>query len=126
MSSSPNLGIALLAQSQSSKYVTVNNAIDAIDGALTDVFLQAMADANQTPSTADAMSHMVIQCTGALTADRNLVLPNSKKVYAIDNKTTGSHNVVVKTSGSGSTVSIGAACKWVYCDGANNLTQIGS
>jgi hypothetical protein len=126
MSSSPNLGIALLAEAQSSKYVTVNNAIDALDGAITDVFTQAMADANQTPSTANALAHMVIQCTGALTADRNLVLPNAKKVYAINNQTTGSHNIVVKTSGSGSTVSIGAACKWVYCDGSNNFTQIGS
>lgn len=126
MSTSPNLGIALLQQSQASKYVTVNNAIDALDGAITDVFTQAMADADQTPSTANALAHAVIQCTGALTADRHLILPNVKKIYAVNNQTTGSHNVIVKSPGSGSTVTVGAACKWVYCDGANNFTQIGS
>lgn len=121
MSMSPNLGISLLVQSQSSKYVTVNDAIDALDGAIAGVFSQAMADANQTPSTANAMANNVIECTGALTADRNLVLPNSKKGYWINNLTTGSHNIVVKTSGSGSTVSVAAGKTFVYCDGANNF-----
>ena len=85
-----------------------------------------MADADQTPSSANALSHAVIQCTGALTADRHLILPNVKKIYAVNNQTTGSHNVVVKTAGSGTTVSIAAGAKWVYCDGANNFAQIGS
>jgi len=122
--STPNLGIALLAESQSSKYVTVNNAFDALDGAITDVFVQAMADANQTPSTANAMSHAVIQCTGALTADRNLVLPNTKKLYVIHNLTTGSHNVVVTTASASATVAVAAGAQQVYCDGANNFYAI--
>jgi|SRR5579864_1529580 len=122
----PNLAIVHIATNQNSKEVTANSAFDSLDVAMTDVFTQAMADADQTPSTANALTHAVIQCTGALTADRHLILPNTKKIYAINNQTTGSHNIVVKTSGSGSTVSIASAAKWVYCDGANNFTQIGS
>lgn len=126
MSTTPNLGIALLQAAQSNKTTTVDNAFVAFDGAITDVFTQAMADADQTPSTANALSHAIIQCTGGDTADRHLILPNVKKIYAINNQTTGSHNIIVKTAGSGSTVSIAAGAKWVYCDGANNFVQIGS
>src|ERR1700691_5606313 len=126
MSSSPNLGIQLLAESQSTKYVTVNNAIDALDEAIAAVFTQAMGDADQTPSAAQAAQCAVIQCTGALTADRHLILPNSHKVYGINNQTTGGHNIIVKTSGSGSTVTIASGAKWVYCEGSNNFNQIGS
>lgn len=125
MSTTPNLAIALLAESQSSKYVTVNNALDALDGAITDVFVQAMADANQTPSTANALSHAIIQCTGAQTADRSLVLPNVKKQYVIHNLTTGSHNVIVETASASATVTVAsAAVQHVYCDGANNFYAV--
>jgi hypothetical protein len=124
--STPNLGITHLAASQNQKEVTVNAAMDAFDGAISDVFSQPMADADQTPSSANALTHAVIECTGALTADRHLILPNSKKLYGVNNKTTGSHNIIVKTASSSATVSIAAGAKWVYCDGANNFTQIGS
>lgn len=126
MSTTPNLAIQLIASGQSQKEVTVNAGFNAFDGAISDVFTQAMADADQTPSSANALTHAVIQSTGALTADRHLILPNVKKIYAVNNKTTGSHNVIVKTAGSGTTVSIAAGAKWVYCDGANNFAQIGS
>lgn len=124
--STPNLGITHLATAQNNKEVTVNSGFDAFDGAITDVSSQAMADADQTPSSANALAHAVIQCTGALTADRHLILPNVKKIYAVNNQTTGSHNIIVETASPGSTVSIAAGAKWVYCDGANNFAQIGS
>ena len=122
----PNLGIAHIASAQSQKEVTANAAFDLFDGAISGVFTQAMADADQTPSSANALKNAVIQCAGALTADRHLILPNVPKIYAVNNQTTGSHNIVVKTSGSGTTVSIAAGAKWVYCDGSNNFAQIGS
>ena len=119
----PNLGIAHIVANQNQPEVTANAAFDAFDGALTDVFSQAMADADQTPSTANAMSHMVIECTGAPTADRHLILPNTKKVYGINNKTTGGHNIIVETAAPAGTVSVAAGSpKIVYCDGANNFT----
>lgn len=124
--STPNLGISHLAASQNQKEVTVNAGFDAFDAAITDVFSQAMADADQTPSSANALDHAVIECTGALTADRHLILPNVKKIYAVNNKTTGGHNIIVETASASATVSIAAGAKWVYCDAANNFAQIGS
>jgi hypothetical protein len=42
---------------------------------------------------------MVIECTGTLTADRNLIVPTNKKLYFIYNNTTGGYAVTVKVSG---------------------------
>ena len=138
--SSPNLGIALLVASQNNKYVTVNDAIDALDGAIAGVFVQAMADADQTPADSDALSCMVIQCTGAMTADRHLILPDSPKLYAIHNLATGGHSIIVETLSFANTVSIppvepiwagspatiigATGAQLVYCDGQNNFYAI--
>lgn len=119
--STANLGLPYLVAAESQKTVQVNTDLDAIDGAIAGVFVQAMADADQTPSTANAMANNVIECTGALTADRHLILPNTKKGYWINNLTTGGHNIVVKTSGSGSTFSVASGKSFTYCDGANNF-----
>jgi hypothetical protein len=42
---------------------------------------------------------MFIECTGALTAGRNLIVPANKKLYFIYNNTTGGFAVTVKVSG---------------------------
>jgi hypothetical protein len=124
MSATPNLGIALLQQAQSLKYVTVNDAFDAFDGAIAGVFTQAMANANQTPSTPTAMENMVFKCTGALTANRELILPNSPKLYVIHNLTTGGFSIVVQTASPSATVTVGSGAQLVYCDGANNFYAV--
>lgn len=121
----PNLGIQHVVAAQNQPEVTVNAGFDEFDGAITDLFSQAMADADQTPSTANAMTHMVFECTGALTADRHLILPNTKKLYVINNKTTGGHNIIVETAAPAGTVSVAAGSpKIMYCDGANNFVAI--
>jgi hypothetical protein len=120
MSSSPNLNIPLLAESQSSKYVTVNEAIDLIDAALTGLLVVAMADANVVLTAAQALGNMVFDCTGADTADRNLIVPTNEKLYVVKNGTSGGHNIIVKTA-SGTGVTLGPSAGYVicYCDGTN-------
>ena len=90
------------------------------------VLVVPMGDANQTPPNVQAWT---IRCTGALTADRNLVLPltngltspvvNTGFGYMIHNVTTGGHNInVIGTSGAGVLVAAGQPV-WVYTDGTN-------
>ena len=83
----------------------------------------AMADANQTMTVANGATDqsrcMMIECTGAMTANRNVVCPTSSKLYIVNNLTTGGFSVVIKTtSGTGITVPSGATTL-VYCDGTN-------
>ncbi len=118
--SSTYLGITLLSSSQSSKYLTVNAAINALAAALAGALTVAMADANQTLSTANANGYLAFNCTGADTADRNLIVPAAQKVYAVKNSTTGGHNIVCKTSGgTGITIPSGSGWVLLYCDGTN-------
>lgn len=137
MSTTPNLMIALLQQSQNLKYLTCNDAFDAIDAALTAVFVQPMADANQTPTAAQALACMVIQCTGAMTATRGLILPNIPKIYVIHNLTTGGYQIQVTAPTTGAVVVVdpnedimygspavilsSTGAQFVYCDGNNNF-----
>jgi hypothetical protein len=52
-----------------------------------------------TPGASAVARNMFIECQGALTAARNLVVPANKKLYFIYNNTTGGYAVTVKVSG---------------------------
>jgi hypothetical protein len=62
-----------------------------------------MADSNQTitiPNGATGVArNMFIECTGALTAARQLIVPANKKIYFIFNNTTGGFAITVLVSG---------------------------
>lgn len=86
---------------------------------------KAMSDANYTLSTAngatDEARQMMLKFTGTLTANRNIIVPTSSKIYFIDNACSGAFSLVVKTaSGSGVTIPNGSKAV-VYCDGTNVL-----
>lgn len=116
----PNLAIAHIAASQNQKEVTANAAFDALDTAMTDELSVPMADTNQTLSTAQALGHLVFVATGALTADRNLVVPTNRKLYVLSNATTGGHNVTLTTAaGTGVAVAAADGYRFAYCDGVN-------
>lgn len=125
MSTTPNLLIDLLTESQNHKEVTVNSALVDFDGTLTGLFTQAMGDADQTLSNANGLYNMVFACTGALTGDRRLIVPPHKKLYVVNNQTTGGHNIVVATSaGSPAPIEVlvppvVAEYVWIYCDGVD-------
>ena len=103
---------------------TVNNNITAmIEQAITGKATVAMADANQTLTTANGTTDqarcMMVECTGALSADRNVVCPTATKYYVVNNLTSGGKNIVFKTAaGTGVTVTPGLVVG-VYCDGTN-------
>lgn len=65
-----------------------------------------------------------VTSSGSLTATRNLIVPTIQKQYLIQNSTTGSQSIVVKTSaGTGITVPNGARTL-VYVDGTNVVSQL--
>lgn len=119
MSSSPNLGITLLSSSQSSKYVTVNDAIDLLDEALCGRLAIAMTDADYTFASSDALGNMVFVFTGTLTAGRNVIVPTNKKLYVVSNQTTGGFSLTVKTSGGTGIALSTTDYVLLYCDGTN-------
>lgn len=82
----------------------------------------ALSDANYTLSAAE-YKYKVIEFTGALTADRDIVLPNvAGAIWVINNKTTGSHKIKPKVSGqTGVSIQMNYAAM-VYGNGTDIVT----
>lgn len=69
-------------------------------------------------TTAEA-HRMFLSCTGTLTANVNIIVPDRTKPYIVFNNTSGAYTVTVKTSaGTGITVAQGGKAI-VWCDGTN-------
>jgi len=89
------------------------------------------SDADLTITLTDSNASQVarnfalnVTSSGSLTATRNLIVPTIQKQYLIQNSTTGSQSIVVKTSaGTRITVPNGARTL-VYADGTNVVSQI--
>jgi len=103
---STNLGIELIGtgdQSGTWGNTTNTNLGTLIEQSISGVVTQAMADSNQTitiPNGATGVArNMYIECTGALTAARQLIVPTNKKLYFIFNNTTGGFAITVLVSG---------------------------
>jgi hypothetical protein len=65
------------------------------------------------------LNRIAYKFTGVLTGDRTIIVPATIQQYWVDNSTTGSYNLVVKTSaGTGVTV-IQNARAILYSDGTN-------
>ena len=103
---STNLALELIGtgdQSGTWGDTTNTNLGTLIEQSISGVVTQAMADSNQTitiPNGATGVArNMFIECTGALTAGRQLIVPTNKKLYFIFNNTTGGFAITVLVSG---------------------------
>jgi hypothetical protein len=104
---SPNLAIELIGtgdQAGTWGNTTNNNLGTLMEQAISGYVTQAITDGadtvlTMTPGLSATARNMFIECTGTLTAARNLVVPSNKKLYFIYNNTTGGFAVTVKVSG---------------------------
>lgn len=104
MAVSPILSIPEVAPTQVDKTTTMNDAIEAIEAATQDQLVVSMASGNVTLTTNQYTRHVAFDVTG-LTADRDLVVPLTKRVFVVRNNS--AHNCTVKGS-SGATVVVAA------------------
>lgn len=75
-------------------------------------------------NSSQAQRCLVINVTGSITTTRNLIVPTIEKQYIIQNNTTGSQSIVVKTSsGTGITVPNGKKAH-LYADGTNVIQMV--
>ena len=104
---SPNLQLELMGtgdQAGNWGATTNTNLGTLIEQAISGYVTQAITDGADTtitiPNGATGVArNMFIECTGTLTAARNLIVPANKKLYFIYNNTTGGYAVTVKVSG---------------------------
>lgn len=104
---STNLAIELIGTGEQAGAwgsTTNTNLGTLIEQAISGYVTQAITDGADTvitiPNAASGVArNMNIECTGALTAARNLIVPANRKLYFIYNNTTGNFAVTVKVSG---------------------------
>jgi hypothetical protein len=127
MSTTANLVLTLIEQSQSQKEVTANAAITALDAALAGALSVAVTTADVTLTTTQAQN-AIYQVTGTLTGNRSLIIPAAagSKLLLVYNNTAGAFSLTVKkATGTGVTVQQGKRAI-LYYDGTNVVDVIAS
>jgi len=103
---------------------TNTNLGTLLEQAITGVLSVAQGDvANLTLTTvnggSDQARNAVVNVTGALTGNRNVVVQTANKLYLARNSTSGGFTLTFKTAtGTGVDVAPGTA-RWIYSDGTN-------
>lgn len=101
---------------------------DLIDSAIAGYLTVSLSDANTTLTASNGASDqsrsMLLKFTGTLTANREVIVPTSNKLYFVENATTGGFTLTVKTS-AGTGVDVAANYKMVLaCDGTNVISPL--
>ena len=106
----------------------LNIVIDEMERAITSVHSQEFTNVDVTIGAAggvdEAARKAVLIANGILVANVNFIVPNKEKIYIVDNRTTESFTVGIKTvAGSRLDIPQGDTLI-VWCDGANVFKQI--
>jgi len=106
---------------------TNTNLGTLIEQAISGYVTQAITDGADTtitiPNGATGVArNMYIECTGTLSANRNLVVPVNKKLYFIYNNTSGGFAVTVKVSG-GTGVSVPNGEKKILVSNGTDIVE---
>lgn len=119
MAESPNLAITHVEAAQFSPEQPTNEAIDKLDKAICDSESVAVTTADVTLTSTQALENVYIKATGAMTAARNLIVPDNKKFYLIEHACTGGFTLTVKTAAGSGVGLVNGDKKLLYCDGTN-------
>src|SRR5262245_60000708 len=123
MPTSPNLGITHVEQNQTNKEVTIDEAIDLLDQAMTDTVDIDVTSGNATVSADDYAENIRLKITGATTGGRTVTLPQSKRLILIVSDSGNTQSVSI-VRGSTSISLAAGAMGFFYTDGtANGLQQ---
>jgi hypothetical protein len=106
---------------------TNNNLGTLVEQAISGYVTQTITDGadtvlTMTPGLSATARNMFIECTGTLTAARNLVVPSNKKLYFIYNNTTGGYAVTVKVSGQ-TGVSVPSGAKLILISNGTDVVN---
>jgi hypothetical protein len=121
---SPNLAIAHVAASQNQKEVTINDAIDALDRAMTDTLALDLSAGSLALTAAQLRAAMVLHPMGALAGPGAVLVPQIRRVFALVN-TDSAFTITVERGALAIVVQPGENALLI-CDGtADGLFRVG-
>lgn len=72
--------------------------------------------------TGSELNRVAYRFTGALTGNRNVIVPATVQQYWVDNQTTGAYTFTIKPYGGGASIIIAQGARFIlYCDGTDVL-----
>ena len=122
---SPNLAVTHVAAAQNQKEVTINDAIDALDRALTDTLALDLTSGALTLTAAHLRSAMVLRPAAALSGPATITLPQLRRVFALVN-TDAVHALTVQCGTSNVQLVPGESAVLISDGSANGLFRAGS
>jgi hypothetical protein len=121
---SPNLAIAHVAASQNQKEVTINDAIDALDRAMTDTIGLDLSAGSLALTAVQLRAAMVLFPAAALAGPASIAVPQIRRVFALLN-TDSAFAITVERGASAVVVQPGESALLI-CDGAaDGLFRVG-
>jgi hypothetical protein len=121
---SPNLAIAHVAASQNQKEVTINDAIDALDRAMTDTLALDLSAGPIVLGTSQLRAAMVLRPAGALTGPASLLVPQIRRVFALLNTDTA-FAITVERGASAIAVQPGESALLISDGSPDGLFRVG-
>lgn len=103
---------------------------DLIDFALTGITEVALAATNVTLTTAngsdDEARAAILNCSGVLSANVAIIIPNVRKTYIVRNGTSGSFTLTIRTAAGTGPEVVQSASLAIWCDGNDNTYSVGA
>jgi hypothetical protein len=121
---SPNLAIAHVAASQNQKEVTINDAIDALDRALTDTLALDLSAGPLSLTAAQLRAAMVLHPAGALIGPAAILVPQIRRVFALVN-TDSAFAITVERGAAAIAVQPGESAVLISDGTADGLFRVG-
>lgn len=104
-------------------FLELDDRLEAAEESTNGFFTTAVTVADVTLTTAEGMQNKVVEATGTLTGDRDLIMPTFESNWLIMNNTSGAFDLGVRTSAQLTSVVIPqGASGWVYCDGTDVIS----
>lgn len=113
---SPILGIPEIAPTQTDKTTTMNDMVLALEGATQDQVVINMVTGDVTLTALQYTRYVCFVATGQTSA-RNLIVPNTRRVFVVRNN--GGYSVLVKGATGASVTVVAGAALMIQNDGIN-------
>jgi hypothetical protein len=125
MAVSTNLLLPYLEVSQAAKETTVNTSLSYLDDAVSGYLSKSVAGGVDVTLTEAESRNFVVELTGVITANINIIVPTREKVWIVFNNTSGAFTATWKTS-AGTGVAVTQTAKaLLYCNGTNVIAGPG-
>lgn len=116
MATTEFIEIELVAENQSQKALTINEALSTLDSVIAGL-VEVATTGGSTTLTEEQYNNLFIQVTGALTSNATIIVPDLPRMYAFINDTTGPYTLTIKNAATGGVILDQTNKNIIYSDG---------